>query len=86
MQELGFPLTKEFVGVALRDYLKDKGRDDRFRNGIPGIDWWAGFFKRHPKLVERKPEHLPTCRAKAANPEVEKKDMNTQSLLILCSR
>lgn len=65
MQQLG-------LAVALRDFLKERGRDDRFKNGIPGSDWWSGFFRRHPKLVERKPEHLPKCRAEAANPEVRK--------------
>ena len=83
MQELGFPMTKEFVSVALRDYLRDKpGRGDRFKNGIPGSDWWVGFFRRHPKLVERKPEHLPNCRAEAANPEVSKKNMVFNKLLL----
>lgn len=48
MQELAFPISKEFVSVVVRDYLKDRGRDDRFKDGIPGNDWWYGFFRRHP--------------------------------------
>ena len=72
MQELAFPLTRDFVSIIVRDYLKDRGRDDRFKDGIPGSDWWLGFLKRHPNLSERKPEHLPKCRAKAAEPEVNK--------------
>ena len=72
LQELGFPLTKDHVSTALGDYLKERGRDSRFPNGIPGYDWWVGFFKRNPKLVQRKPEHLSTNRAKAAKPEVRK--------------
>lgn len=72
LQDMGFPLTREFVAVAIRDFLKVRGRGEKFRDGIPGYDWWLGFFRRHPKLVERKPEHLPKCRAVAAQPEVRK--------------
>ena len=70
MQDLAFPLTKEFMSAVVRDYLKDRGRGDRFKDGVPGSDWWIGFFRRNPTLVERKPEHLPKCRAKAGDPEV----------------
>ena len=70
MQELGFPLTKEFVSVALRDYLAETGRHKKLKDGMPTYDWWWEFFKRHPRLVQRKPEHLPRNRAQAARPEV----------------
>lgn len=73
MQDLAFPLTKEFVSVVVRDYLKDRGRGERFRNGVPGNDWWLGFFRWHPTLMGWKPEHLPKCRAKAGDPEVSKR-------------
>ncbi len=70
-KELVFPVAREFVSGAVRDYLKHCGRGDRFRDdGIPGKDWWNGFFRRHPKLVERKPQHLSRCCAQAANPRV----------------
>lgn len=72
MQELGFPLTKYHVSLAVMEYLKDGERDSHFRDGIPGRDWWVGFFRRHPELVQRKPEHLPRNRAQAAKPEVRK--------------
>ena len=70
LQDMGFPLTKEFVSIVIRDFLKERGRNVQFKGGIPGYDWWLGFFRRHPKLVQRKPEHLPKCRAAAAQPEV----------------
>lgn len=78
MQSLAFPVTREFVSVVVRDYLQDRGRSGRFRDGIPGPDWWSGFFRRHSDLVERKPEHLPKCRAQAANPEVRKEINNNK--------
>ena len=70
MHELGFPLTKDFVSVALREYLDATCRAEKFKDGIPGYDWWWGFLKRHPKLAERKPEHFPRKRAEASRPEV----------------
>ena len=70
MQQFGFPLTRDFVKVALRDFLKARGRSNQFTDGVPGRSWWGGFFRRHPELVERKPEHLPRERAQAAKPEV----------------
>ena len=73
MQKLAFPLTRELMTVALRDYLRDSRRGERLRDHTPGPDWWSGFLKRNPELVERKPEHLPKSRAAAANPEVKKK-------------
>ena len=73
LQELGFPLTKDHVSVAIRDYLRDHDKSHCFKDGVPGYDWWLGFFKRHPSLAQRKPEHLPMNRAKAATPEVRKK-------------
>ena len=72
MQEFGFPLHKELVSRVVRDFLADRDRASLFRNGIPGSAWWSGFFRRHPELVQRKPEHLPRSRAQAAKPEVSK--------------
>ena len=62
LQEMGFGLTKELVGVVIRDYLKDQPyRPNPFRDGLPGRDWWQLFLKRwHSQLSVRKPQHLPT--------------------------
>ena len=39
LQEIGFGLTKELVGVVVRDYLKDQeGWPNPFRDGVPGRD------------------------------------------------
>ncbi len=72
MQEMGFPLTRDFVSVCVRDFLRGSERSHHFKGGIPSYDWWLGFLRRNPNLVERKPEHLQHQRAQAAKPEVIK--------------
>ena len=72
LQEIGFGLTKELVGVVIRDYLKDQSyRPNPFKDGVPGKEWWQLFMKRwHSKISVRKPQHLPTNRAVSASEEV----------------
>ena len=71
LQEIGFGLTKDLVGVIIHDYLKDQPtRPNPFQHGIPGHDWWRLFLKRwNTQLSVRKPQHLPTSRASAARPQ-----------------
>ena len=71
LQEMGFGLTKNLVGVVIHDYLKDQpARPNPFQHGIPGRDWWRLFLKRwESQLSVRKPQHLPTSQATAATPE-----------------
>ena len=72
LQQIGFGLTKELVGVVVRDYLNDQPlRRNPFHDGIPGKDWWKLFLKRWAsQLSIRKPQHLPTHRAAGSSPEV----------------
>ena len=72
LQELGFPMTKDMVGVIIHDYLEETGTPSPFINNTPGRWWWEGFLKRWPKLTERKPQHLPKIRALSSTPEVRK--------------
>ena len=71
LQEIGFGLTKDLVGVIIHDYLKDQStRPTPFQHGIPGHDWWRLFLKRwNTQLSVRKPQHLPTSRASAVTPQ-----------------
>ena len=70
LQDFGFPLTKELVGVVIRDLLKDTGQQNPFTGGTPGRDWWERFLSRWPLLSLRKPQHLPKARALGATPAV----------------
>ena len=46
LQEMGFGLTKELVGIIISDYLNDQpGRPNPFSSGVPGEDWWQHFLK-----------------------------------------
>ena len=47
------------------DYLQANGRSGAFPSSRPGKDWWRCFLRRWPSLVERRPQHLPSLRAKA---------------------
>ena len=69
LQEVGFPLTRSTLSIALRDYIEAKGRANPFTDGIPGRAWWSGFFNRNPQLSQ----HLPRNRTQAATPEVRGK-------------
>lgn len=53
LQEVGFPLTKSTLSMALKDYIEAKGRANPFTDGIPGRAWWTGFFQRNPQLSQR---------------------------------
>ena len=70
LQQFGFPLTTDIVGIIIRDFLNDSERPNPFKDSVPGYDWWRGFLRRWPNLAQRKPEHLPKCRAVGARPEV----------------
>ena len=68
LSEMGFPLTKAYVKVVVRDYLKSEGGFGS--SGLPGRSWWEGFSSRSPTLVECKPQHLARQRAQGAMKEV----------------
>lgn len=71
LAEMGFPLTKAYVEVVVRDYLRSEGRSSVFGpSGLPGRSWWDGFSSRWPTLVQRKPQHLSRQRAHCAMQEV----------------
>ena len=70
LQEFGFPLSKELVGVIIRDLLNDSGQENPFTDGTPLRDWWRRFLRRWPILSQRKPQHLPKTRVLGATPAV----------------
>lgn len=55
LQELGYGLTRSIVNDIVCHFLKDQKKENPFKDGIPGYDWWEGFLGRWPSLRERKP-------------------------------
>ena len=53
------------VETVVMQYLRDLQRPNPFRHDRPGKDWWLGFMRWWPTLMERKPQHLPANRATA---------------------
>ena len=68
--EWGFGLQKEDVKSAVTQFLKHSRRKTPFRDGIPGDDWWAGFLRRQPTLVKRKPQQLQLVWAHCSRVEI----------------
>lgn len=66
----GFPLDRMMVGTVVSAYLEEQGRQNPFKDGVPGRKWWQGFLRRWPSLSERKPQHLQTARAQSSTSEV----------------
>ena len=65
LQEIGFGMTREVVSEIVMDYITMR-RPNPF-NQRPGDKWWSGFLKRHPQLMQRKPQHLSKHRAIAGS-------------------
>ena len=65
----GYGIGKKEVLGVVGDYCK-WNKIDVFPSGVPKIEWWRGFLRRHPELSLRKPQALQISRAKAATPQV----------------
>ena len=66
----GFGLDRMMVGCVVKAYLEKEGRNNPFKDGVPGKKWWQGFLRRWPSLSERRPQHFQTARAQSSTPEV----------------
>ncbi|KAH3782053.1 hypothetical protein DPMN_159964 [Dreissena polymorpha] len=53
--------------VKIGRIVRKLGIKSPFRNDVPGMDWIAGFLKRHPDVSLRTPQALSTCRARMLN-------------------
>ena len=69
LQEIGFGMTKELVGVIIHDYLKDQPTRPNPFSMEYLVKIGGGSFLRDKQLSMRKPQHLPTSRASATTPE-----------------
>ncbi|KAK3104222.1 hypothetical protein FSP39_025431 [Pinctada imbricata] len=64
----GFGVSKKQFMVKVGTLCQKTGVA-RFKNGVPGKDWWYSFSRRNPEISLRKPEKLGNMRAKMLNPQ-----------------
>lgn len=46
----GFRVTKSQLLKNVAQLMKQLGRPNPFRNGLPGRHWYEGFLRRHPEI------------------------------------
>ena len=68
--KVGYPCDKQELLNVVGEYVKENQLKTRFRDGIPGEDWYRAFMKRHPSLSLKKPELLQKLRKDARKPEI----------------
>ena len=56
--------------AVVAEFCRTMKRKSPFKQGMPGDDKWAGFMRRHPALVKRKPQALQMVRAQCSCVEV----------------
>ncbi|KAJ8952793.1 hypothetical protein NQ318_008110 [Aromia moschata] len=62
--EWGFPLKSNDVRGVVQQYLNKLGvTERRFKDNIPGLDWFKSFMKRHQELTIKLAENTKRVRA-----------------------
>ncbi|KAJ8967954.1 hypothetical protein NQ317_003544 [Molorchus minor] len=62
--EWGFPLRSTDIRIIMQNYLNKLGKTEtRFKENLPGIDWFKSFMKRHPQLTIKLAENTKRVRA-----------------------
>lgn len=59
----GFPVTKSQLIHSVSILVKDIGRENKFKDGVPGRAWYLAFLKRNPEISVRVSQNLTTGRA-----------------------
>ena len=67
----GLPLGRNHITTVVQEFVKEIGRPNPFRNGVPGYKFIIGFERRHKvgEIRLRNPEHLSATRALAMTKE-----------------
>lgn len=61
--EWGYPLTRREILYLVKNYLDRKGVKSRFKDNLPGNEWFYTFMKRNNHLTERLAQNIKRCRA-----------------------
>lgn len=67
LEKWGFGLSRKEVIELVAQYVKEHQLRTPFKDGVPGIDWFIGFKKRH-NLSIKKPQAVEFVRKKATDP------------------
>lgn len=63
MSRMGFPINKDILIHSVKQLVEAEGLINPFKDNVPGRKWFEGFLKRHPRIRQKRAEHL--CRARA---------------------
>ncbi|CAG5090773.1 Protein of unknown function [Cotesia congregata] len=61
--KMGFPINKDFLIHSVKQLVEAEGMRKPFKNNISGRKWFEGFLKRHPRVGQKRAEHLCKVRA-----------------------
>ena len=53
-----FPGRRESVCFQVKLILDTEGRKTRFKDNLPGKDWYYAFLRRHPDIAPKTPMQL----------------------------
>jgi len=67
MEKWGFGLSRREVLGMVGEFVKANGLKTRFKNGIPGEDWFLSFKQRH-RLSVKIPQNVEISRRKCQDP------------------
>ncbi|XP_071645164.1 uncharacterized protein [Temnothorax longispinosus] len=60
---MGFPINKDSLLYSVKKLLEKEEHPNPFKDNLPGRKWFEGFLRRHPRVTQKKAEHL--CKARA---------------------
>ncbi|XP_074096576.1 uncharacterized protein LOC141525825 [Cotesia typhae] len=60
---MGFPINSDFLIHSVKQLVDAEGLKNPFKNNVPGRKWFEGFLKQHPRVGQKRAEHL--CKARA---------------------
>lgn len=70
LADTGFPITKHQLIFSVTKLVKELGRENTFKDGVPGRHWYEGFLKRHPEISQRVAQVLTTARVAATEEKI----------------
>ncbi|KAG5890201.1 hypothetical protein JTB14_010663 [Gonioctena quinquepunctata] len=60
---MGLPINRDFLIHSVKQLVEAEGMNNPFKDNVPERKWFEGFLKRHPRVGQKKAEHL--CKARA---------------------